>query len=191
MWRYRIIIIILIITTVGLLSFWLSRSEKSLTVSPSSVPSPSPSQTFKKPVFPSGAMVTKKPAYKLGVSLRPGEGTMPVFRVGSPGDLLVLARKFALSFEKTKKQLNISSVIISGAILGIAFMFRYQPILVLGAFVIFLLIRDKKIRINLLYALTMLLFFLAAASPVFFYNYSIHGTLIDSNPDYEYAFRIY
>ena len=96
---------------------------------------------------------------------------------------------FAAFFFITKKQLNISSVIISGAILGIAFMFRYQPILVLGAFVIFLLIRDKKIRINLLYALTMLLFFLAAASPVFFYNYSIHGTLIDSNPDYEYAFR--
>ena len=109
MWRYRIIIIILIITTVGLLSFWLSRSEKSVTVSPAPILTPGPSQATKKPVFPSGATVTKKPAYKLGVNLKPGGGTMPVFRVASPGDLLVLARRFALSFEKTGNPKTFSS----------------------------------------------------------------------------------
>ena len=87
----------------------------------------------------------------------------------------------------TKKTLRLNNVIIVGVLVGVAIMFRYQPIFILFAFVVFLLIRDKKIRTNLLSVAILVLFFIAAASPMFLYNYYMHGTVIDANPDFEYA----
>lgn len=92
---------------------------------------------------------------------------------------------FGSFFFITKNQLKISPIIIAGVLLGIAFMFRYQSAFILVAFVIFLLIQNKKIRTNLLYVAVLILLFTAAASPVFLYNYSTHGTILDSDPNFE------
>lgn len=100
MWRYRIIIIICLIVVVGILSFWLSHSEKSVTTAPLPVPSPAPSQKAKGLIFPSDTLVTKKPTYRFETSPKPEQGTVPIFRVGLVGDLSLLAQKLAVSFGK-------------------------------------------------------------------------------------------
>ena len=110
-----------------------------------------------------------------GISIRTINEIIPIFLI------------FISFFFMTKNQTKISNIMIIGTILGIAFMFRYQPIFILFAFVVFLLIRDKKIRTNLLSVAILVLFFIAAASPMFLYNYYMHGTVIDANPDFEYA----
>ena len=92
---------------------------------------------------------------------------------------------FGSFFFITKNQLKLSPIIITGILLGIAFMFRYQSAFILVAFVIFLLIQNKKIRTNLLYVVVLILLFTAAASPVFLYNYSTYGTILDSDPNFE------
>ena len=112
-----------------------------------------------------------------GISIRTINEIIPIFLI------------FISFFFMTKNQTKISNIMIIGTILGIAFMFRYQPIFILFAFVVFLLIRDKKIRTNLLSVAILVLFFIAAASPMFLYNYYMYGTLIDSNPDFEYVFK--
>lgn len=101
MWRYRIIIIICLIVVVGILSFWLSRSEKSVTMAPLPIPSPAPSQEAKGLIFPSDTLVTKKPTYRFETSPKQEQGAVPIFRVGLKGDLSLLARRFAVSFGKS------------------------------------------------------------------------------------------
>ena len=78
---------------------------------------------------------------------------------------------FGSFFFITKKQLKPSPIIIAGILLGTAFMFRYQSAFILVAFVVFLLIRNKKIRTNLVYAALLVLLFTAATSPALLYNY--------------------
>ena len=96
---------------------------------------------------------------------------------------------FISFFFITKKQLRLSNIIIIGALLGTSFMFRYQGLLVLFAFVIFLLIYSKKIRINMLYVIALGVFFIIVASPMFIYNYNTYGIFIDSNPNYEFIVK--
>lgn len=100
MWRYRIIIIICLIVGVGLLSFWLSRTEKSVTAPIVPVPSPTPGQPIVHPIFPSPALITKKPTYKIDVAPKPAHATVPLFRMGPAGELSLLAKRFALAFGK-------------------------------------------------------------------------------------------
>jgi 4-amino-4-deoxy-L-arabinose transferase-like glycosyltransferase len=89
----------------------------------------------------------------------------------------------------TKKNLKLSDIIISGFILGLASMVRFQPILILFSFIIFLLIRNKDLKKNFLYAIILSVIFLLAFSPSIYYNYTTHGTFIDSNPNYEYLLK--
>ena len=92
---------------------------------------------------------------------------------------------FGSFFFITKKQLKPSPIIIAGILLGTAFMFRYQSAFILVAFVVFLLIRNKKIRTNLVYAALLVLLFTAAASPALLYNYFTYGVILDSDPNFE------
>nr|AIF16763.1 hypothetical protein [uncultured marine thaumarchaeote KM3_74_H09] len=84
----------------------------------------------------------------------------------------------------TKKNLKPSDIIISGALLGAAFMVRYQALVVIIAIIIFLLIRNRKIRINLSYGIIISVIFLIVCSPLLVYNYTTHGVLLDNDVDF-------
>ena len=84
----------------------------------------------------------------------------------------------------TKKNLKPSDIIISGALLGAAFMVRYQALVVIIAIIIFLLIRNRKIRINLSYGIIISVIFLIVCSPLLVHNYTTHGVLLDNDVDF-------
>ena len=92
---------------------------------------------------------------------------------------------FASLYFATKKDLKFSDIIIVGALIGVACLFRYQAIMVLFGFMVFMLIRSKKIRINLLHVVVLGIVFLIAFSPLLIYNYTTHGVLIDTSGNYE------
>ena len=48
-----------------------------------------------------------------------------------------------------------------------------------------MLIRSKKIRINLFHAAVLGIFFIIAFSPLLIHNYTTHGVLIDASGNYE------
>ena len=96
-------------------------------------------------------------------------------------ELLPLFLIFTSLYFVTKKELKLSNIVVVGAILGISSMLRYQSIIVLVAILIFLLIRNKKIKTNLLFAAIMIVSFFAAFSPVLIYNYNTYGIITDSN----------
>ncbi len=63
-------------------------------------------------------------------------------------------------------------------------MIRYQTFPIVIGFLIYLLIRDKKIRKNLPLALLFVSSFLVGCSPLLIYNYSMFDNLIDGNPNF-------
>ena len=91
---------------------------------------------------------------------------------------------FISLFLITKKHTNLRYLILISIILGSAVMIRYQPGLVFIGILIFVLIRDKKIRINITHASIMMGIFLIVLSPLMMYNYSTYGSILDSNPDF-------
>ena len=92
---------------------------------------------------------------------------------------------FVALYFGTKKDLKLLDIIIVGSLLGISCLFRYQVIVILFAYMVFLLIRSKKIRINLFHVAVIGIFFLIAFSPLLIYNYTTHGVLLDANSNYE------
>lgn len=96
-------------------------------------------------------------------------------------ELLPLFLIFTSLYFVTKEDLKLSSIIIAGSILGISSIFRYQAIIVLLAIIIFLLIRNKKIKTNLLFSIIMIATFSVAFSSTLIYNYSTYDTLMESN----------
>ena len=87
----------------------------------------------------------------------------------------------------TKKNLGIYEIIIIGSLIGVAFMFRAQPIVVLFTAIIYLLIRNSNIRVNLYHVGLILVFFIIFVSPLIIYNYSIHENLIDVDSNFYIA----
>jgi len=92
---------------------------------------------------------------------------------------------FSSFFFITRKNINLKHLAVIGILLGIAFTFRYQSGLILIAFIVFLLIRNKKIKQNLLSASLLLIIFSIVISPMLLYNFQTHGTFIDSNSSFE------
>ena len=84
----------------------------------------------------------------------------------------------------TKTHILTNHLILAGILLGISFMFRYQTFPVVIGFLIYLLVRDKKLRKNLPLALLFVGSFLVGCSPLLIYNYTTFGNLIDSDPNY-------
>ena len=84
----------------------------------------------------------------------------------------------------TKTRILYNHLILAGILLGISFMFRYQTFPIVIGFLIYLLIRDKKLRKNLPLALLFVSSFLVGCSPLLIYNYTMFGNLIDSDPNY-------
>ena len=87
----------------------------------------------------------------------------------------------------TKKHLRIYEIVIIGSLIGVAFMFRAQPIVVLFTAIIYLLIRNSNIRVNLYHVGLILAFFIILSSPVIVYNYTVHGNLIDVDSNFYIA----
>ena len=69
----------------------------------------------------------------------------------------------------TKKDLKLLDIIIVGLLIGVACLFRYQAIIALFAYMVFLLIRSKKIHINLFHIAIIGIFFMIAFSPLLIY----------------------
>jgi 4-amino-4-deoxy-L-arabinose transferase-like glycosyltransferase len=101
----------------------------------------------------------------------------------SMNEMLPVFLTFISLFLITKKHTNLRYLILISIILGSAVMIRYQPGLVFIGILIFVLIRDKKIRINITHASIMMGVFLIVISPLLIYNYSTNGNLIDSDPE--------
>ena len=104
----------------------------------------------------------------------------------SMNEMLPIFLTFMSLFLITKKHTNLRYLILISILLGSAVMIRYQPGLVFIGILIFILIRDKKIRINVTHMLIMLGVFLIVISPLLVYNYSTYGKLMDSNPEFYY-----
>lgn len=96
-------------------------------------------------------------------------------------ELLPLFLIFTSLYFVTKKDLKLSTILVAGSILGISSIFRYQAVIVLLAILIFLLIRNKKIKTNLLFSILMIVSFSVPFSSTLIYNYSTYGTLIEGN----------
>jgi len=123
---------------------------------------------------------------QLFVALSPRINSLSIQEVS---EIIPIFLIFVSFYHITKKQLKLFNIIMIGTLLGFAFMFRYQSLIILLAIIVFLLIHDKKIRINLLYIVTLILVFIIAASPLFLYNYYTHGVLIDSNLNLSYFYN--
>jgi hypothetical protein len=102
----------------------------------------------------------------------------------SMNEMLPIFLTFISLFLITKKHTNLLYLIMISVILGFSVMIRYQPGLVFIGILIFVLIRDKKIRINVTHAIIMIGVFLIVISPVLIYNYSTYGKIMDSNPEF-------
>ena len=106
---------------------------------------------------------------------------MGFFAIQAENELLQIFLVAASFYFITKKELKLQDIVICGILLGIASTIRLQVIVVLISFIIFLFLRSRKLRKNFLLALTMLLIFLFALSPVILYNYTTHESIFDTN----------
>ena len=101
----------------------------------------------------------------------------------SMNEMLPIFLTFISLFLITKRHTNLQYLILISIVLGLAVMIRYQPVLVFLGILIFVLVRNKKIRINITHASIMISVFLIVISPLLIYNYSTYGSLIDSDPE--------
>lgn len=84
----------------------------------------------------------------------------------------------------TKKDLQSSDVIISSLLVGIAFMIRFQVIIVFITFIIFFAVMKKKFTIKFYYIALSITFFCIATSPILWYNYLTHGNIFDNDSNF-------
>ena len=107
-----------------------------------------------------------------------------ILSISSVNDLFpIFMSVFSLYFI-TKKDIKLTDVIFSGAILGIGFMFRYQPMIFLLAIIVFLIILKKRPRFKISAVGLLIVLFVLCCSPMLLYNYTVHDKIIDSNSNY-------
>ena len=110
-----------------------------------------------------------------------------ILSISSVNDLFpILLSIFSLYFI-TKKDIKLIDIIFSGAVLGIGFMFRFQPAIFLLAIIVFLIILKKKPKFKISAIGLLLVFFILCCSPMLLYNYTVHDEIIDSNSNYYVA----
>ena len=102
-------------------------------------------------------------------------------------DLLPIFMSILSFYFITKNDIKLTDVIFSASILGIAFMFRAQPIIFLFAIIVFLIILEKKPRFKISAVTLLIVFFVLCCSPMLLYNYTVHDKIIDSNSNYYVA----
>jgi 4-amino-4-deoxy-L-arabinose transferase-like glycosyltransferase len=110
-----------------------------------------------------------------------------LYSIQAANELLSIFVIFVSLFFITKKELNSVDVMITGILIGVAFMMRLQVIIILITIIVFLIIKNTKSITNYLYVGLVVTCFLIAASPLFFYNYSTHGNIIDTDSNFYIA----
>ncbi len=78
----------------------------------------------------------------------------------------------------TKKKRNILSLILVGILLGISFWFRYQSIIVLISFLVFLLIFEKGKILKIKNVIVTTIPFILTISPILIFNYFTFGKFL-------------
>ena len=91
--------------------------------------------------------------------------------ISALNELMPIALIISSFYFLTKNELKNSDFVIMGILLGLSFMLRYQAILIILGIVIFLFIRNRKIRYNALKSGILILVFLTTASPILIFNY--------------------
>lgn len=104
--------------------------------------------------------------------------------VSALNELMPIALIISSFYFLTKNELKNSDFIIMGILLGLSFMLRYQAIFIILGIIIFLFIRDRKIRYNAIKSGILILVFLTTASPILLLNYMEFETPMESNTSY-------
>ena len=107
-----------------------------------------------------------------------------ILSISSVNDLFPIFMSIFSLYFITKKDIKLIDVIFSGAILGIGFMFRYQPMIFLLAIIVFLIILKKRPRFKISAVGLLIVLFVLCCSPMLLYNYTVHDKIIDSNSNY-------
>ena len=107
-----------------------------------------------------------------------------ILSISSVNDLFPIFMSVSSLYFITKKDIKLTDVIFSGAILGIGFMFRYQPIIFLLAIIIFLILLKKNPKFKISAVGLLIVLFVLCCSPMLLYNYTVHDKIIDSNSNY-------
>jgi 4-amino-4-deoxy-L-arabinose transferase-like glycosyltransferase len=110
-----------------------------------------------------------------------------ILSISSVNDLFPIFLSIFSLYFITKKDIKLTDVIFSGAILGIGLMFRFQPAIFLLAIIIFLILLRKKPKFKISAVALLIVFFVLCCSPMLFYNYTVQEKLIDSNSNYYIA----
>ncbi len=109
---------------------------------------------------------------------------LELYSIMALNEMLPIALVSISLFFVTKKHLNFRDILVIGVLLGMAFMMRYQSVLVFFGILVFILLRDKKIRTNFIYAIILALVFFAGASPLLAYNIVTHDNILDNSPNW-------
>ena len=96
-------------------------------------------------------------------------------------ELMPIALIISSFYFLTKNELKNSDFVIIGILLGLSFMLRYQAILVILGIVIFLFIRNRKIRYNALKSGILILVFLTTVSPILIFNYMTYENPMETD----------
>ena len=104
--------------------------------------------------------------------------------ISALNELMSIALIISSFYFLTKNELKNSDFIIMGVLLGLSFMLRYPAILIILGIVIFLFIRNRKIRYNALKSGILILVFLTTASPILIFNYVTYENPMENDTSY-------
>jgi 4-amino-4-deoxy-L-arabinose transferase-like glycosyltransferase len=108
---------------------------------------------------------------------------LEILSMSAINGLLPIFLIFMSLYFVTKDRTRLLDYALCGVFLGISFMIRYQALPVLLGVLIFLLIRNKNIKLNFKIALIVLTFFIFAVTPLVAYNLTTFDKIIDSEPN--------
>jgi len=104
--------------------------------------------------------------------------------ISALNELMSIALIISSFYFLTKNELKNSDFVLMGILLGLSFMLRYQAILLILGIVIFLLIRNRKIRYNALKSAILILVFLTTASPILVFNYMTYENPMENDTSF-------
>ena len=104
--------------------------------------------------------------------------------ISALNELMSIALIISSFYFLTKNELRNSDFVLMGILLGLSFMLRYQAILLILGIVIFLLIRNRKIRYNALKSAILILVFLTTASPILVFNYMTYENPMENDTSF-------
>ena len=104
--------------------------------------------------------------------------------ISALNELMSIALIISSFYFLTKNELRNSDFVLMGILLGLSFMLRYQAILLILGIVIFLLIRNRKIRYNALKSGILILVFFTTASPILVFNYMTYENPMENDTSF-------